>query len=159
MKKRRPNYRRVKIHRSYTVEDVARLFCIHKNTVRAWVKAGLKTCDDRRPILILGRDIASFLQSRRASKKCRCGPCELYCLRCRAPKTPAGGMVDYEPTSETLGNLKAICPQCYAVMNRRTSLVKLGRFKAAFEITFSQEVRRLTECPRSSVNSDFGEEA
>ena len=55
MRKRRPNYRLVKIHRNYTVEEVARLFGTHNNTVRAWVKAGLPTCDGKRPTLILGR--------------------------------------------------------------------------------------------------------
>jgi hypothetical protein len=34
MKKRHPNYRKVKIHRSYTVEETASLFGNHKNTVR-----------------------------------------------------------------------------------------------------------------------------
>ena len=35
---KRLNPRRVKIHRSYTVEEVAMLFRVHKNTVRAWLK-------------------------------------------------------------------------------------------------------------------------
>ena len=35
---RRFNPRRVKIHRNYTVEEVARLFGVHKNTVRDWLK-------------------------------------------------------------------------------------------------------------------------
>ncbi len=45
MAKRHPNYRQVKIHRNYTVEEIARLFGIHKNTVRGWVKAD---CHQRR---------------------------------------------------------------------------------------------------------------
>ena len=60
MRKRRPNHRLVKIHRNYTVEEAARLLGTHKNTVRAWVRAGLTTCDSNRPILILGRDLAHF---------------------------------------------------------------------------------------------------
>jgi transposase len=46
MGKRHPNYRLVKIHRSYAVEEIAKLFGIHKNTVRCWVKDGLATIDD-----------------------------------------------------------------------------------------------------------------
>ena len=43
-----------KINRSYTVEEVANLYSVHKNTVRNWINAqGLKTNDSLRPILIL----------------------------------------------------------------------------------------------------------
>ena len=41
MAKRHPNHRQVKIHHNYTVEEIASLFGIHKNTVREWIKAGL----------------------------------------------------------------------------------------------------------------------
>jgi hypothetical protein len=74
MRKRRPNYRLVKIHRNYSVEEVARLFGTHKNTVRAWVKAGLPTCDGKRPLLILGPDLAAYLKARRTKNKRPCQP-------------------------------------------------------------------------------------
>jgi hypothetical protein len=67
MRKRRPNHRLVKIHRSYTVEEIAACSVSHKNTVRTWVKAGLPTCDSKRPMLILGSDLAEYL--RRAGRK------------------------------------------------------------------------------------------
>ena len=68
MKRRHPNYRLVKIHRSYTVEEIAKLFDIHKNTVRHWIKEGLETTNDKRPMLILGHVLAAFLQARRVKK-------------------------------------------------------------------------------------------
>jgi hypothetical protein len=126
MRQRQANYRRVKIHRSYTVEGVGRLFGIHKNTVRAWVKAGLPICDQKRPTLILGRELRAFLQGRRASRKRPCRPGELYCFRCRAPKIPAAGMVEFELVTEKIGNLKAICPDCTSIMNQRVSVAKLS---------------------------------
>ena len=42
---KRPNPNLAKIHRNYTVEEVADLFSVHKNTVRLWVKNGLATND------------------------------------------------------------------------------------------------------------------
>src|SRR5271170_4234582 len=112
MRKRRPNHRLVKIHRSYTVEEVAVLFGTHKNTVRAWVKAGLPTCDSKRPMLILGRELAAYLQARRMKNRRPCQPGEIYCVRCRAPKRPAGDMADYQVITANLGNLIGICPAC-----------------------------------------------
>lgn len=155
MRKRHPNHRRVKIHRNYTVEDVARLFGVHKNTVRAWVKAGLPTCDTRRPILILGRELADYLKTRRTKNKRPCQAGEMYCVRCREPKHPAGSMVEYLPITERLGNLMGICPDCEGMMFRRASRAKLAPIERKLDITFAEAERQVSkrECP--SVNSDF----
>jgi hypothetical protein len=145
MRKRYPNHRRVKIHRSYTVEEIASLLTTHKNTVRAWMKAGLSTCDTKRPMLISGHQLAAFLKARRAKDKHPCQPGEIYCVRCRAPKVPAGDMADYLPVTEKLGNLKGICPDCNSIMNRRVSLNKLESVRGKMDIRFTQAVRRLSE--------------
>jgi len=126
MKKRHPNHRLVKIHRSYTVEEIADLFGVHKNTVRGWVKAGLASSDDKRPMLILGHDLAAFFQARRVKNRRACKPGEIYCVRCRAPKFPAADMAKYLPVTEKFGNLIANCPDCGFIMNRCVSLAKIG---------------------------------
>ena len=155
MPERRPNYLLVKIHRNYTVEDIARLFGTHKNTVRAWVKAGLPTCDSKRPMLILGRELAEYLKARRMKNKRPCGPGEIYCVRCRAPKRPAGDMADYLPITESLGNLEGICPDCSAMIYRRASQAKLREIQGNLDITFSEAERQVNESESPSVNSDF----
>ena len=155
MRKRRPNYRLVKIHRSYTVEDVALLFGTHKNTVRTWVKAGLPTCDGKRPILILGRELAGYLKARRTKNKRPCQPGEIYCVRCRAPKQPAGDMVEYEPVTEKFGNLKGICPDCEGMIYKRASMAKLAQIRRDLDITFVEVERQVSESSQPTVNSDF----
>jgi hypothetical protein len=138
MRKRRPNYRLVKIHRSYTVEEVTRLFGTHKNTVRAWVKAGLPTCDSKRPILILGSELAEYLKARRTKNKQPCQPGEIYCVRCRAPKQPAGDMAEYQPITEKFGSLMGICPDCEGMIFRRASLAKLDQIRGKLDIAFRE---------------------
>jgi hypothetical protein len=152
MRKRRPNHRLVKIHRNYTVEEAARLFGTHKNTVRAWVKAGLPTCDSKRPILILGRDLAAYLQARRTRDKWPCQPGEIYCVRCRAPKQPAGDVADYLPITESLGNLEGICPDCDTMIYRRASKAKLAQVRGKLDLTFVEA----EESNEVTVNRDLG---
>ena len=152
---RRPNPRLAKIHRSYTVDEVARLFGLHKNSVRQWIKKGLPMIGGKRPILIHGRDLRSFLEARRQRRKRTCLPGQIYCIRCRAPKHPAGGWAEYMPMTETLGNLVGICPDCDTVMNRCVSLSKLGRVRGSIDISFPPALRHIGESPNPSVNSDL----
>jgi hypothetical protein len=156
MANRRPNYRQVKIHRNYTGEEAASLFGIHKNMVREWVKSGLPVIDDRRPMLILGRDLAAFLQVRRFKYKQTCQPGEIYCVGCRAPKVPAGDMVEYRPITEKSGNLTAICPDCNSFMNRRVSIAKLGQVRGKMDISFPQALNQVSNSFQPTVNSDLG---
>ena len=155
MGKRNPNPRLAKIHRTYTVEEVATLCGVHRNTVRAWVKQGLPTNDDKRPMLILGRHLVIFLQTKREKDKRPCQPGEIYCMRCRMPKVPAGDMVDYKPTSDTRGNLIGICPDCETIMYRCISMTKLDQIRGHLDITLPQALRHIGESTQPSVNSDF----
>ena len=136
---KRVNPRRVKIHRNYTVDEVARLFGIHENTVRSWIKSGLKTIDDRRPTLILGRDLAAFLHNRRQTHRQRCLPGQLYCMRCRAPRAPARGVADYVPITSNSGNLRAVCNVCGSRMFRRAAREKIYTVAKNIEVAIPQE--------------------
>lgn len=155
MRKRHPNPRLAKIHRNYTVDEIAHLFGIHKNTVRDWVKRGLPTSDGRRPMLILGRELVAFLSARRTKNKRTCQPGEIYCVRCRAPRAPAGDMVDYMPVTATLGNLVAICSACETMMYRRVSLAKLAQVRGDLDITMPQALEHIGESAQPTVNSDL----
>jgi hypothetical protein len=156
---RRYNPRRVKIHRSYTVEEVAQLFRVHKNTVRAWVKAGLQTIDERRPTLILGHVLARFLHERRQRTRQRCQQGRLYCVRCRAPKEPAARVAEYVPITPISGNLRGRCGDCGAVMWRRASLRSLSAVAGALNVAFQQAQQRIDDTTSPSLNRDFDEVA
>ncbi|MGH9348763.1 MAG: helix-turn-helix domain-containing protein [Vicinamibacterales bacterium] len=135
---RAPNYRLAKIHRNYTVEEAATTFGVHRNTVREWIRRGLRTTDGRRPALILGRDLADFLRARRLKNRRPCRPGEIYCMRCRVPTAPAYGMVDYEAVTPALGNLVGICPACEALMYRRVNPARLRQAAGDLAVTLPE---------------------
>jgi hypothetical protein len=155
MGKRHPNPQLPKIHKSYTVEETARLLSVHKNTVREWIKRGLPVIDDKKPKLILGLDLSTYLKDKRTKNKRPCKPGEMYCFRCRVPKAPAENMVEYHPYTETLGRLFGICPDCGAGMNRNVNPANLEQIRGQMEITFTEGVRRIADCEQPPVNSDF----
>jgi hypothetical protein len=139
MGKHRLNHRLVKIHRNYSVEEIAKLFGLHKNTVRNWVKDGLVAIDDKRPMLILGHDLEDFIKKRRAKNKQPCKIGELYCFRCKVPKFPAGNVADCLPVTKKVGKLKAICPDCESIMNKNISLARIEEFCKKIDITFPKD--------------------
>jgi Helix-turn-helix domain len=153
---RHPNPRLVKVHRNYSVEEVARLFGLHKNTVRSWFKRGLAAIDDRRPMLILGRELSRFLQERRRKAKQTCGPGRIFCIGCRAPKVPAGKSTATGPLA---GSLCGICPDCGRLIYRRINLTKIDAVRGELEIAFTQPRPRIEERAAPSVNCDSGDKA
>jgi len=135
---RRFNPRRVKVHRSYTVGEVAKVLGAHKNTVRAWLRDGLEPIDRRRPVLIQGRQLASYLDARRKSRRQPCRPGEFYCFRCRMPKAAVAGTADYLPVTPSSGNLTARCSECGTRMYRRVSFRKLAAVAADLQVALPQ---------------------
>lgn len=153
------NPRLVKIHRNYSVEQIARLFGTHKNTVRKWLKEGLAAIDGQRPTLVLGHELSRFLIERRQNAKQSCGPGRIFCVACRAPKVPAGQMADCISTNGTMGNLCGICPDCDRLIYRRVNLVKLKEVRGDLEITFREAYPRIRESLIPSVKCDSNDEA
>src|SRR5262245_66425662 len=159
MGSRRPNPRLVKIHRNYSVEDISRLFSVHKNTVRNWLQQGLTTIDDRRPTLVLGSELSRFLRERRQSTKQTCGPGRIFCIACRAPKVPACNIADCIPTSPSVGSLCGICRDCGRLIYRRRSPAQIDAIRGNLEIKLTQAPTRIRESTAPSVNCDSSRNA
>jgi hypothetical protein len=152
---RNHNYRLAKVHRTYTVDEVARLYSVHRNTVRDWMRAGLPTIDRVRPIVIAGCDLGAFLLDRRQGNKRPCAAGELYCCRCRMPQRPADGQVSYQPMSATSGNLVGICVACSSRMFRRVNVTRLDAIRGELVIRMRVAQEHIGESPQPSVNCAF----
>lgn len=143
MAARQVNPRVVKLHRSYTVPELAACFGVHKNTVRHWQRDGLKPLDGGRPVLFQGATIRAFLSKRNASRKCPCPPGTLYCFKCRQPRAPAMGMVEAVRQNDTTGNLSAICEVCGTMMHRRTRLAAIAAIMPNLDVQIREAGPRI----------------
>jgi hypothetical protein len=151
---RRFDYRRVKIHRSYTISELADRIKAHKHTVGRWIAAGLPTTDAKRPLLIHGADVRAFLRAREPVRQ-RCPPGEFYCLGCRAPKRPAGDVADYHPRTALRGLLSGICPTCERMIYRATSFAKIAQISGGLDVAYQKGKHRLDDTSAPLVNVDF----
>ena len=136
----------VKINRSYTFEELAGVFGVHKNTVASWVKNGLPCLKERRPFLILGSEARAYLKELRTSKKQKCQADEFYCMRCKSPSKPADNYVEYLPLSATKGRLTGFCGHCECVVNKFISSASLARYSRIFDISDSIVMEHLNDC-------------
>lgn len=118
--------RRAKTHRSYTVAEAARLFSVHRNTVRHWIERGLPIVRAGRAVLILGRDLRPFLAERQAQRRRTCAPGQLFCLKCREPRSPRTGSIRVLACEGPAANIAALCESCGTRMHRRVRLTNLA---------------------------------
>jgi len=149
------NHKLVKTLRSYTVEEIATLFGIHKGTVRNWINSGLPILDENRPMLILGEDLRGFLENRRKKSKQPCRPGEIYCVRCRLPRVPLGLIVHYKPMTGALGDIMGRCPECEIAIYRRVNRMKLDYIKGDLRVIFPQGLEHIEGRCAPSRNYDF----
>ncbi|HEY1945337.1 MAG TPA: helix-turn-helix domain-containing protein [Roseiarcus sp.] len=155
---RRHSSRRVKIHRNYTIAEAAALLGAHKHTVSRWIAAGLPTTDDHRPFLIHGEDLRAFLKAREPVKQ-TCRPGEFYCLRCKAPRRPAGDWVEYLPKTALRGLLRGICPTCDALIHRAATLGTIAQKGGGLDVAFPKAEGRIGDLSHLLSNVDFKQDA
>lgn len=155
MPTRRVNPCAVKMHRSYTASELAERLGVHKNTVRHWQAAGLAAVGSSRPLLFHGEVVRDFLRRRNASRKRPCSPGTFFCFRCRVPRPPALGMVDFAEMRPGTGNLKALCDTCGAIMHRRTRRTSLPAIMPGIAVQMREAPEHLCDRTSPSLNCDI----
>lgn len=151
---RRINPRLIKIHRSYSVEEAACALGAHKNSVRGWIKNGLPVVDRSRPALMLGHELRAYLEGKRKAGKRPCPPGTIYCFKCRVPRRPALGMVEFALRNTVTGTLRAICEECGTMMFRCASLAAVATIMPNLEIQIREAGASILECTPPSLNCD-----
>lgn len=140
---KRYNPNKCKINRNYTISEIALLYDVHKNTVKAWLRRGLKKIDNQRPFLILGRDLKLFIKDLRAINKQPCDLGEMYCLKCRSPRVPDQRSITFECKFSRYGLVKGRCNVCLYAMNKYFRLADLAILQRHFAVILPLQQKRL----------------
>jgi excisionase family DNA binding protein len=131
---RRLSLRSLRGARTYTIEEAATALGVTTGTVRSWVKAGLPLMKSRRPYLILGEALRDFLQDRATASKVKLRPDQLYCLTCKAARTPMGHLVDFIPQTAKTARLLGLCDVCGGACNRMVGKSQISQISQIFNV-------------------------
>ncbi len=103
----------LKSNYSYALEQIADQYGVDIATVRRWIRLdGLKRVPGVRPYLVHSSELKAFLERRQKARRHPCAPHEVYCLRCRHPRTPQTGTGVVEFLPNTAIRFKAKCAAC-----------------------------------------------
>ena len=81
--------------------------------------------------------------------------CEIYCLKCRAPKVPDGGIADLQVQGPSSGCLIGICPTCATMLYRRVNPARIESMRGLLEITVRTAQAHIEDRVTPILNSDF----
>ena len=128
----------IKSLRCYTIKEAAGVTGVSNRTIRAWIKQGLTAMTDERRTLVRGDALISYIQGQRQGRKSHLLPDEFYCMKCRAARKPAGGLVDCE-TDGTRAKLTALCETCDTIMHKPVAHDRIAILSNVFDVTLRGE--------------------
>ena len=131
--KRNYDPRKVKRHRSYTVQELAELYGVGTNTVRQWIKKhGLPVIAGTYPVLVHWEAIRTWMIAWQAARKWTCAANEMSCLKCQGPRKVKAGTFRVTESNKASFMMHGDCETCGKPMNRATSQLKLETNRAIF---------------------------
>ena len=132
---KRVSTRKIKKHRLYGYDEAGDALGVTLHTVRAWRASGLEVMAATTPHYILGAELIRYIEDKQAKRSIKMALDQMYCLKCKAPRRPLWGMVDYLPSSHTRGRLTGLCEDCEGGLQRFVGVGDLGKFGQIYEIT------------------------
>ncbi len=140
-KKRKPDFRRIRPSKTYSLPEIAVALDRNIATVRRWVRDGLPTLDRQRPLLVLGSELKAWLKAKWSARKQACQSGEIFCFKCRKPRKPRPGSVCIIPNNEKTVSIKAECDVCGTRMTQVGSRARVAEIEETFR-TLSHRMQR-----------------
>lgn len=146
-KSRTYNTRLIRRKSSYSVQDVAELFRLHKNAVLRWLRDGLDRIDEKKPYFIYGETLAEYLQQKQQKRKHKCASDEFFCCKCRMPRKPWEHLVDIKIQNQKKLIISGVCVACGTAIRRIGATKKLIEYQKIFLVQ-ALEGQHIDECSK-----------
>lgn len=130
---KRKDMRRIKSARLYRIKELALSIGVSKATVRRWIRHGLPSLSTGPNRLIEGEKAKAWLKQRQAQRKKKCGHKQMYCMKCKLPRSPRYRSVGMQPQGPKRFAVSARCAVCGTKMFRIFSTAQTREFIEAIE--------------------------
>lgn len=129
---------RIKSLRLYTIEEAAEVSGVSPRTIHNWAANGLHVMDEERPALIRGDDLRAYIHSQRKGRKSRTTPDTIFCVCCRQPRKPAGGIADCTINGNR-ATLTALCDVCETVISKPVAKARIPEIARILDLTVTRQ--------------------
>ena len=108
----------IRSKRVYTPSELAVLLNCCVDTIRNWIKQGLKVLEGTSmPYLIRGSDAIEFITAKKKKRKVPLNPGEFFCTRCNKSRKSDPKLIKPRITGKIIGNarqiiIEGICIEC-----------------------------------------------
>lgn len=137
-KKRSYNTRLIRTGLCYSVQEIAELYGLHKNAVLRWIQKGLPVIDQKKPYLIHGSELTTYLKNKQGERKHKCKPDEFFCCKCRVPRKAWENQADILIRNEIKLSISGLCADCDTKIHRAGAVKKLAEYQKTFSIQTMQ---------------------
>ena len=155
MANRRHSARRIKRLRTYNVREAAKATGATPETVRRWHKNGLEAVAGVYPSSSAASTSSRFWTAATKRKGSPAAPAACFAFAVRHQKRPAFGEVEFWADGPKLGTLRGLCPDCSAIMNRRTSFAKLKAAAGGLTVSMRPADPHLSGTPEPNSYPHF----
>lgn len=151
-RKKRKDMRRIKSARLYKVREFAFAIDVSKATVRRWIRHGLPSLGSGPNRLIEGEKAKAWLKQQEAQRKKKCGHKQMYCMKCKLPRSPRYRSVGMQPQGPKRFAVSAKCAVCDTKMYRIFSAAQTPEFIEAIELN-KPTISSLNENRKARLNA------
>ncbi|MHA1539814.1 MAG: hypothetical protein ACTSXQ_05015 [Alphaproteobacteria bacterium] len=137
--------RRLKKNYAYTLKQLQRDFGIHPQTVRRYIKDSdnpLRTISEN-PTLIFSETLRAYFKVHVEERKMGLSIYEFYCMGCKEKHMAFENKVAAVDMNKNTKTHKALCPKCFAMMNKFQSSKRLTEVMPLFEMVSLEDLHIL----------------